>query len=252
MKRFLSILIVLMLMLGLVACNNGGEGTGSSDGTTDAPKTEGTGEIVVSDSETTSAAPETTEPPVLEPPASGFCVVGESDAESKKVAVLFANGLVETMDLAGEAPAAGTIAYFEVEGTMIAFSEATLTDYSQWRVFAEANGDLFYNTDGTTEWRHYLTDTCATFIKFSDTNWMAFEGKNVIKIANGLTEYPNTAWPCFLWVIDVDGDGTIEGVFADATKTYEGGEVSDITLLFDPTGAGLTEGDKNVVLTPAA
>ncbi len=253
MKKLFVALLAILLIFSVAACakptdkpddstpatSPAGPETDKTPGTSAAPATD---PVVVTE-------PPVTEPPVPVPPTSGYCAVGEVDAANNRVAVLYGNGIVSVLTLAGEAPKAGSICYFEREDDLIAFSSITLTDYTMWRVFSDNNGSLFYNTDGTTEWRIYLNTDAVTFLKFSNTGWSAFEGKNPFNMPRGLFQYDNTAWPSNLWVLDGDGDGTIDLVVADATRTYDNGEVTDVTLLFDPTGEGLTEGDHNVVLT---
>ncbi len=260
MKKILLILLTLVMALALVACNNGGETTGTgSNATSSQPagtdsKTDDTDaktdddDIVVSESATTEA-PET-EPPVLEVPAAGFCAVGEVDTANTRVAVLFANGLVKTMTYVGDAPVSGTVMYCETEGDNIAFAAFDYTGYSDWRIYDDAGGDFFYGNDGVTEFRHYFTDDCAGFIKFSDTSWCAFSGKYFIQIADGVGDYAGTTWPANILAYDAEGAGAINVIYVDANAEFASGV--DPLRLFKADGTEIEAGDKNVVLDAAA
>ena len=253
MKKIVAVILALILSIGFVSCT---KDKGDTEGSGTQKQTDGTSQnsdttdepIIVTDGEDTTE-PEETEPPVPEVPASGYCAVGEVDAEGKLVAVLFGNGLVKTMSFAGDAPASGTVMYFETEGDKIAFASVEMNEeYNMWRVYAEQTGDLMYNTDGTTEWRHYFDEAAVGFVKFSDTSWMAFSGKKMINIGNGVFEWPNTAWPSNLWAYDADGNTTLDLIFADATMTYDNGEVTNVTLLFSGDAVGFETGDKTVTI----
>ena len=257
MKKLLALLLAMLMVFAFAACNGEGESTESgkeSDAvSSNEPKdtddkTEDTDEIVVSE-DTTTETPET-DPPVLEVPASGYCAVGEVDTTNTRVAVLFANGLVKTMTYAGDAPTSGTVMYFETEGDNIAFAAFDYTGYSDWRIYDDAGGDFFYGSDGVNEFRHYFTEDCAGFVKFSDTSWCAFSGKHFIQIANGVGDYPGTAWPSNVLAYDAEGAGAINVIYVDANAEVASGV--DPTRLFKADGTELEAGDKNVVLDAAA
>ncbi len=257
MKKMTAILLALLLTAGLPACksgeggkDSGTNGTGGGDDpiVVSEEKTEPQGSTAPTESGTEPGTAPETEPPAPEVPASGYCAVGEVDADGKRAAVLFGNGLVKTMTYAGDAPAPGSVLYFETEGDLIAFAAVALSDYSQWRVFSDPSGDHMYSTDLTSEWRHYFDEAAVGFLKFSDTEWRVFSGKTMMKIAADAFEYPGTAYPSNLWAYDGDGNTTLDLIFADATKQYDNGEVKDVTLLFSGDKTGFAAGDKTVTI----
>lgn len=177
-------------------------------------------------------------------PTTGYCAVGEVDGT--RAAILRGDGTVKTVNFTGTAPVAGTVnSYTETNG-VYTFSAVTFNGYTGWALWnnMDGNGAFFYGSDGTNDYYAYFAETAAGFMKFSNTEWRVFNGKDMVGEAAKSGIYP----------ANIDGywDGAAEKitvVYADATQDYSG--TNDPKKFMDPTGAGFTTGDKNVVLSNA-
>ena len=256
MKKLFVTLLAVLLIFSITACSKpadkpddstpatspAGPETDKTPGTSGNPGTE---PIVVTEAPATE--PPETEPPVLEVPAGGYCAVGEVDAANSRAAILFANGLVKTMTYVGEAPKAGTVMYFETEDDKIALAAFEFEDYSSWRIYNDANGDFFYGNDGVNEYRLFFSDNCAGFVRFSETEWSAYQGKDFLYVAASIGDYENTAWPCNLLACSEGDPSTIFAVYTDGHIYYDNGV--DPLCLFTPDGFALEHGAYQVVLS---
>ena len=174
-------------------------------------------------------------------PESGFCAVGE--VKDNRAAVLLSDGTVKSVDIEGAAPASGTVCSYTASGGKYSFNAVTFNGYTGWALWnnMDGNGAFFFGTDGVNNYYAYFAENAVGFMKFSDTSWRVFSGKNMVGEAAKGGIYP----------ANIDGlwDGTAEKitvVYADATAAKE---TNDPRKFMDPTGAGYTDGDKNVVLS---
>ena len=266
MKKIIILVLAAILVIGLYACKPADKPQDS--GTTQPAASQPANESKAPDTQPATQAPDTDAPivvteeptvseePIPEVPLSGFCTVGVVDEANKKVAVLLWSGKVKTFTYDGSAPAAGDFAYYETDGETIAFDVVTLEDYQYWRLY-DAESEFFYGNDGTQDYYVYFADTCAVFLKFSDTNYNVYNTKgNLFEVSLFDYAWPSTVWPCGLQALDYDGDGTIDVILADATHTYDYSEYPgngcdnfvNITYLFNGQSEEITQGDINIVL----
>lgn len=93
----------------------------------------------------------------------------------------------------------------------------------------------------------YINASAIGFVKFSDTSWRVYSGKHMIEVADGVGDYPNTAWTANVdarWNSELQG---LDILFADCTVTYSSGPANP-SVLFNGTATPDTTGDKDVVL----
>lgn len=174
-------------------------------------------------------------------PESGFCAVGE--VKGSRAAILLADGSVRSADIAGTAPASGTVCAYTVSGGKYSFTAVTFGGYGGWALWnnMDGNGAFFFGTDGVNNYYAYFSESAVGFMKFSDTSWRVFNGKDMVGKSAGSGIYP----------ANIDGlwdstAGKITVVYADATVSRES---NDPKKFMDPSGAGFTGGDKEVVLS---
>ncbi len=182
--------------------------------------------------------------PVSAAEETGYCAVGEVD--QTRAAVLLADGSILNVPFSGEAPTPGTVCRYLVTDGSYLFTAVSFPGYSAWRIFdnPDENGDYFWDGGQTYG---FLADTAVGFLKFSDTSWRIAHGKHMITIAEGVGDMAGTAWPCNIEALWNDGLQKMDLIFADCSKTYPKGPQPG--KLFDPSGAGFTSGDLEVVLS---
>lgn len=176
-----------------------------------------------------------------EEPVSGFCAVGE--VKDSRAAILLADGTVRSVDIEGAAPASGTVCSYTANGEKYSFAAASFGGYTGWALWnnMDGNGAFFFGTDGTNNYYGFFAENAVGFMKFGNTSWRVFTGKDMVGESAKGGIYPSN--------IDGVWDGTagkISVIYADATSPRE---QNDPRKFMDPTGAGFTDGDKNVVLS---
>ena len=147
------------------------------------------------------------------------CAVGEIDAASKKAAVLFKDGSIETVDYEGDVTA-DTVCTFTVSGGKYTFTPVTFAGYLGWRIYDVNAGSIYYGHDGTNEYR-VSYDGSVAFLKTGTNKWKVAKANQVV-IPDGVGDYPNTGWWANVDAVDLDGDGVLDVLYSDGNKAGDG------------------------------
>jgi len=150
---------------------------------------------------------------------SGLCAVGE--VSGGKAAILKADGTVSTVTVTGSAPEQDTVCWYSEADGEYSFTPVTFAGYNTWRIYDVNGGSIFYGSDGVNEYRVSYADAVA-FLKTGTHKWKVATSNQVV-IAEGVGDYPNTYYPANIDAADIDGNGTLDVMYADGTATYNSG-----------------------------
>ncbi len=254
MKKLICVLLSLMLLLSLAACQSDAEPTDAptaapTDAPTDAP-TEPSDIVIGNPTDPTDAPTDPTEPAgPAEMPANGYCAVGIVNSDAGTAKVLADNGTIAEIPYTSEMEIrAGMVYSFAKNGDVYTLSPIAWIngDAAAWAVRTYDNNalgtpDQLYTNDGVNETLYDLTDDCVIFCRFSDTEYRIFRGSDAIM---------HSDWPCDMYF---NGDADPNGgnlqvsvmlvVDVDTTTWVDGHANESTTYFFDPEGFGWSDGD---------
>lgn len=174
-----------------------------------------------------------------------YCAVGKVDEAAKTAKVLLGSGEITTLNWTGDtAPTVGTVNVFVKEGDSYKIESPRVfppngASFQQWEAtYASARQKRFWLND-----MYFVTKDTIFFVRYSDTEWRVFKGREAMKNDNYTRGYmyftkqvQDTAK--VLEYMMVVGQYEAAGKWPAATK--------ETTAFLDPNGVGWDSGDKDL------
>ena len=174
-----------------------------------------------------------------------YCAVGKVDETAKTAKVLLGTGEITTLTWTGDtAPTVGTVNVFVKEGDAYKIESPRVfppngASFQQWdATYASARQKRFWLNE-----MYFVTNETVFFVRYSDTEWRVFKGRDAMKNDNYTRGYmyftkqvQETAK--VLEYMMVVGQYEAAGKWPAATK--------ETTAFLDPNGVGWDSGDKDL------